>query len=103
MSARSRSKRKSLRRSDSRCLNLKRSGGDCRPSSRHSGGTIMTILKTLTAAAIVATLAAGSAYAQAQRLAGEIKRVEGNLVFADGRDGKPVTIKLTDNGVVTAV
>jgi hypothetical protein len=63
----------------------------------------MTILKTLMAAAIVTSLAASSAYAQAQRLAGEIKRVEGNLVFADGRDGKPITIKLADNAFVTAV
>jgi hypothetical protein len=63
----------------------------------------MTILRTLTAAAIVTTLAATSAYSQAQRLAGEIKRIEGNLVFADGRDGKPITIKLADNVVVTAV
>jgi hypothetical protein len=67
------------------------------------GGKIMTILRTLTAAAIVTTLAASSAYAQAQRLAGEIKRVNGSLLFADGRDGKPMTIKLTDNVVVTAV
>jgi hypothetical protein len=63
----------------------------------------MTILKTLAAAAIVTTFAAGSAYAQAQRLAGEIRRVDGNLVFAEGRDGKPVTIKLADNVVVTTV
>jgi hypothetical protein len=63
----------------------------------------MTILKTLTAAAIVTTLAATSAYAQAQRLSGDIQRVEGNLVFAKSRDGSPLTIKLPDNAVVTAV
>jgi len=63
----------------------------------------MTVLKTLAAAAIITTLAASSAYAQAQRLAGEIKRVEGNVIFADGRDGKPITVKLADNVVVTAV
>jgi hypothetical protein len=63
----------------------------------------MTILRTLTAAAIVSTLAATSAYAQAQRLSGEIQRVEGNLVFAKGRDGSALTIKLPDNVVVTAV
>jgi len=62
----------------------------------------MTVLKTFTAAAIVTSLAT-SAYAQAQRLAGEIKRVESNLLFADGRDGKPITIKLSDKAVVTAV
>ena len=50
----------------------------------------MTILKVLTAAAIVTTLTASSAYAQAQRLAGEIKRVDGNIIFADGRDGNVV-------------
>ena len=40
---------------------------------------------------------------QAQRLSGEIQRVEGNLVFAKSRDGAPLTIKLADNVVVTAV
>jgi hypothetical protein len=63
----------------------------------------MTILKTLTAAAVVTTLAATSAYAQAQRVSGDIQRVEGNLVFAKGRDGAALTIKLADNAVVTAV
>ena len=63
----------------------------------------MTILRTLTAAAIVTALAATSAYAQAQRLSGEIQRVEGNLVFAKGRDGAAITVKLADNVVVTAV
>ena len=63
----------------------------------------MTILRTLTAAAIVTTLAATSAYAQAQRVSGEIQRVEGNLVFAKGRDGAAITVKLADNVVVTAV
>ena len=63
----------------------------------------MTILRTLTAAAVVTTLTATSAYAQAQRLSGDIQRVEGNLVFAKGRDGAAITVKLADNVVVTAV
>jgi hypothetical protein len=78
-------------------------GGNRRPSSIVQEETIMTILKTLAAATIVATLAAPSAYAQAQRLSGEIQRVEGNLVFAKGRDGSAITLKLADNAVVTAV
>jgi hypothetical protein len=63
----------------------------------------MTALKALTAAAVICTLAATSAYAQAQRLSGDIQRVEGNLVFAKGRDGSALTVKLADNVVVTAV
>jgi len=63
----------------------------------------MTLLRSFTAAAIVTALAATSAYAQAQRLSGEIQRVEGNLVFAKGRDGAAITVKLADNVVVTAV
>ena len=56
--------------------------------------------------AVVATLAVSAALAQqpqTQRLAGEIQRVEGNVVFAKGRDGSAITLKLPDNVVVTAV
>jgi len=56
--------------------------------------------------AVVATLAVSCAWAQqpqTQRLAGEIQRVEGNVIFAKGRDGSAITLKLPDNVVVTAV
>src|SRR6266446_9676064 len=56
--------------------------------------------------AVVATLAVSCAWAQqpqTQRLAGEIQRVEGNVIFAKGRDGSAITLKLADNVVVTAV
>src|SRR6266702_6612933 len=56
--------------------------------------------------AVVATLAVSAALAQqpqTQRLAGEIQRVEGNVIFAKGRDGSAITLKLADNAVVTAV
>ncbi|MEA2905259.1 MAG: hypothetical protein QOI12_2646 [Alphaproteobacteria bacterium] len=62
----------------------------------------MAILRTLTAAAIVTTLAVTSAYAQ-QRLSGEIQRVDGNTIFAKGRDGSAITLKLSDDAVVVAV
>jgi hypothetical protein len=64
------------------------------------------------AAAAVTAFAVSAAYAQqqpqqkqqqTQRLAGTIERVDGSTVFAKGRDGAPVTLKLADNVVVTAV
>src|SRR3954453_4413899 len=66
----------------------------------------MNKIHTLAAAALIAALGTASAYAQqpqGQRLSGEIQRVEGNLVFAKSRDGAPLTIKLTDDAVITAV
>ena len=63
----------------------------------------MTMLRTMTVAAIATVLAATSAFAQAQRLSGTIERVDGNLVFAKARDGAALTIKLADDGGVTAV
>src|SRR5262249_41685955 len=103
MSARSRSKKKSLRRNKFARTDFTARVATATPASVYFGGRFMTILKKLTPAPIVTTPAASSVYAQAQRLAGEIKRVEGNLIFADGRDGKPITVKLADNVVVTAV
>jgi hypothetical protein len=87
----------------SHCRGFESLGRRSPPEFRYFGGRIMTVLRTLTAAAIVSTLAATSAYAQAQRLSGDIQRVEGNLVFAKGRDGSALTVKLADNVVVTAV
>jgi hypothetical protein len=63
----------------------------------------MTALRILATAALVAVLAAPSAYAQTQRLRGEIQRIEGGLIFAKGRDGSAITLKLADNAPVTAV
>jgi len=66
----------------------------------------MRTLQLLAATAVVTALAVSSASTQqpqAQRLAGEIQRVDGNTVFAKGRDGSALTVKLADNVVVTAV
>jgi len=69
--------------------------------------TNMKASRLLTAAVVaVMSFTATSAMAQqapAQRLSGEIQRVDGNLVFAKGRDGSPITLKLADNVIVTAV
>jgi hypothetical protein len=57
-------------------------------------------------AAMLLALAISPASAQqpqGQRLSGTIEGVEGNTVFAKGRDQAPLTIKLPDNVVVTAV
>jgi hypothetical protein len=65
----------------------------------------MSRLRILTATALVTAFAVAGAYAQqqAQRLAGTIERVDGNTVFAKGRDGAAITLNLPDNVVVTAV
>ena len=59
----------------------------------------------LLGAAIVAALAVSTVQAQqpTQRLRGTIERFDGSFVFAKGRDGAPMTIKLADNAPVTAV
>jgi hypothetical protein len=54
-------------------------------------------------AAVLATSVALAQQPQAQRLSGEIQRVDGNVIFAKARDGSPITLKLSDGAVVTAV
>lgn len=62
---------------------------------------------TALAASLVASLTLSGALAQRQqqgeRLSGTIDRMLGNLVFATGRDGGTVTIKLADNATITTV
>jgi hypothetical protein len=72
---------------------------------RQEEETTMSKLRILTATALVAAFAVSGAYAQqqAQRLAGTIERIDGNTIFAKGRDGAAITLNLPDNVVVTAV
>src|SRR6266581_7068801 len=66
----------------------------------------MSRLRILTATALVTALAVSAGYAQqqqTQRLAGTIERVDGNTIFAKGRDGSAITLNVPDNVVVTAV
>jgi hypothetical protein len=75
---------------------------------KNDGGTTMSKLRILTATALVTTLAVSAGYAQqqqqqTQRLAGTIERVDGNTIFAKGRDGSAITLKVPENVVVTAV
>jgi hypothetical protein len=68
----------------------------------------MSQTRILTAAALAAALAVSAASAQqqrqqAQRLNGTIERVDGNIIYAKGRDGSAITLKLADNATVTAV
>jgi hypothetical protein len=57
----------------------------------------MSRIRTLTITALFTALALAPAAAQqAQRLAGEIQRVDGDIIFAKGRDGAPITLKLAD-------
>src|SRR5919198_732767 len=65
-------------------------------------------MRILIATALAASLTLSAAVAQrqqepAQRLNGTIERVMGNFVFASGRDGSAITVKLADNATVTAV
>jgi len=75
---------------------------------KNDGGTTMSRLRILTATALVTALAVSAGYAQqqqqqTQRLAGTIERVDGNTIFAKGRDGSAITLNVPDNVVVTAV
>ena len=68
----------------------------------------MSRMRILAATALAASLTLSAALAQrqqepAQRLNGTIERVMGNFIFAAGRDGGAITIKLTDNATVTTV
>ena len=68
----------------------------------------MSKLRILTTAALVTAFAVSAVYAQqqqqqTQRLSGTIERIDGNTIFAKGRDGAAITVKLADNVVVTAV
>jgi hypothetical protein len=62
---------------------------------------------TATAIAIAASLTLSSALAQRQqqgeRVSGTIDRTLGSFIFATGRDGGTVTIKLADNASITTV
>ena len=57
----------------------------------------------MTAAAFTALALSCATAQQPQRLSGEIQRVEGNIIFAKGRDGAAITLKVPDNVGVTAV
>ena len=68
----------------------------------------MSRTRILTATALAAALTVSAAYAQqqqqqGQRLAGTIERVDGNTIYAKGRDGSAITLKLADDVAVTAV
>jgi hypothetical protein len=68
----------------------------------------MRILTVTTLAAfLAASLTLSSALAQRQqqgeRLSGTIDRMLGNFIFATGRDGGTVTIKLADTATITTV
>jgi hypothetical protein len=70
----------------------------------------MCSTRILTAAALAA-LTVSSALAQqpqtqqppTQRLAGTIEKVDGNVIYAKGRDGNTITLKLADGASITAV
>ena len=68
----------------------------------------MSRMHMLTATALAASLMVSAAFAQrqqepGQRLNGTIERVAGNFIFASGRDGSAITVKLADTATVTAV
>jgi hypothetical protein len=64
-------------------------------------------MRILIVTAVAASLTLSSALAQRQqqgeRVSGTIERMLGNLIFASGRDGGAITIKLADNATITTV
>jgi hypothetical protein len=67
----------------------------------------MSRMRILTATALAASLTLSSALAQRQqqgeRVSGTIDRMLGSFIFATGRDGGTITIKLADNATITTV
>jgi hypothetical protein len=67
----------------------------------------MSRMRILTATALAASLTLSSALAQRQqqgeRVSGTIDRMLGSFIFATGRDGGTITIKLVDNATITTV
>jgi hypothetical protein len=68
----------------------------------------MSRVRILTATALAASLTLSAALAQRQpqqgeRVSGTIDRMLGSFIFATGRDGGTVTIKLADNATITTV
>jgi hypothetical protein len=66
----------------------------------------MTRTRLLTVAALATALTASTALAQQPqtlRLRGTIERVDGNTIYAKGRDGGAITLKLSNDAAITAV
>jgi len=100
------------RRTIQRAYNFCAGHEPCRLSASLDGGRAMSRMRILIATALVAFLAASltlsAALAQrnssrAMRLSGTIDRMLGNFIFATGRDGGTVTVKLADNATITTV
>src|SRR5438067_1407550 len=71
-----------------------------------NGGSKMSRTRILTATAVAAAYARQQQQQQqpqTQRLNGTIERIEGNTIYAKGRDGSAITLKLVDDVVVIAV
>jgi hypothetical protein len=70
--------------------------------------TLAATLATTLAATLAASLTMSAALAQRQqqqgeRLSGTIERMLGTFIFASGRDGGAITVKLADNATITTV
>jgi hypothetical protein len=66
----------------------------------------MTRTCLLTVAVLAAALTVSTAFAQQPqtlRLRGTIERVDGNTIYAKGRDGGAITLKLSNDAAITAV
>jgi hypothetical protein len=62
-----------------------------------------TLATILAAALTLSTALAQRQQQQGERLSGTIDRMLGNFIFATGKDGGTVTIKLADNATITTV
>jgi hypothetical protein len=64
---------------------------------------IATTLVAVLAALLTPSAALAQRQPQGERLSGTIERMLGNFIFASGRDGGAITIKLADNATITTV
>jgi len=64
---------------------------------------VATLVATLAASLTLSAALAQRQQQQGERLSGTIDRMLGNFIFATGRDGGTVTIRLADNATITAV
>jgi hypothetical protein len=61
----------------------------------------MSTMRVMAAAVVAAIFAVSTAWAQTQRVAGTIDKVEGKMLYIKSASG-PVTLTLTDNAVIVA-
>src|SRR5262245_15116019 len=65
--------------------------------------TLVPVLVAMLVASLTLPTALAQRQQQGERLSGTIERMLGNFIFASGRDGVAITIKLADTATITTV